>query len=233
MRPIVYLIKVMIKAVLFDLDGILFDSEEYYFQGNLAQLRELGYTGSKEELLKGIGCTMDKIFNLYYELLERKVSIDEIQRRNEEYYESHPIPYKELMFEGVDIITKKLKEDGIQLACCSASSYNIIEEALEEMNIREYFDYIQSAEEVKHPKPYPDVYLSACEHLHRLPEECVVYEDSDFGIESGKRAGMKVVCREDKRFGQNQTNADKIVKDIYELYEWIERENTYAGSIKN
>ena len=223
----------MIKAVLFDLDGILFDSEGFYFQGNLTQLKELGYTGSEEELLKGIGCTMDKIYALYYELLNKKVSIDEIQRRNEEYYESHPVPYKELMFDGVDIITKRLKENGIQLACCSSSPYDIIEEALKEMDIRKNFTYIQSAEEVDHPKPFPDVYVSACEHLHLLPEECVVYEDSDFGIESGKRAGMRVVCRIDKRFGQKQSKADVMVKDIYGLYEWIERENAYAGSIKN
>ena len=220
----------MIKAVLFDMDGILFDSEQFYYEGNLKTLRELGYQGEGKELLRGVGCTLDKIFELYYELLDYKVPIETIRQTNDAYYEKNPINYKELMFDGVEEVLKKLKEKKILVACCSSSPYTQILDGLKQMGIESYFDYIESAEKVKHPKPAPDIYLDAIHHLQVKPEECVVYEDSDYGIMAGKKAGAKVLAREDKRFGQSQKEADVIVKDVYELYDWIERNMEYAGS---
>lgn len=220
----------MIKAVLFDMDGILFDSEGFYFQGNLNWLRELGYQGDEKELLKGVGLTVDNILRFYHSLLDGKVPLEQLYQINDAYYKNHPINYYELMFEGVPEITKKLKEEGYLLACCSSSPYNMIEDGLNQMGIRDNFTYIQSAEDVKAPKPNPAVYLAALNYFGLKKEECIVYEDSDIGIEAGKKAGMLVVAREDLRFGQSQKEADVIVKDIYELYAWIERKNHYAGN---
>lgn len=215
----------MIKAILFDMDGILYDSEGFYYDGNYNQLVELGYTGKKEALLDGVGLTVDGIINLYYELLEHKVSKEEIRRTNDEYYEKHPLMSKDLMFEHIPEMVQKLHQDGYKLACCSSSPLSVIEQSLEEMNIRSYFDYVQSGEEIRAPKPAADIYLLACDALDVKKEECVVYEDSDKGIEAGKNAGMFVIARRDTRFKQTQSKADVIVDDIVEMVHYVERMN--------
>ncbi len=215
----------MIKAILFDMDGILFDSEGFYYDGNYNQLVELGYTGKKEALLDGVGQTVEGIINLYYDLLDHKVSKEEIRRTNDAYYEKHPIVTKELMFEYVPEMVKKLHDDGYKLACCSSSPLIVIEDCLKDMGIRKYFDYIQSGEEIRHPKPAGDIYELASEALSVTREECIVYEDSDKGIEAGKNAGMFVIARKDNRFKQTQSKADKIVNDIVEMVDYVERKN--------
>lgn len=215
----------MIKAILFDMDGILFDSEGFYYDGNYNQLVELGYTGKKEALLDGVGQTVDGIINLYYELLEHKVSKEEIRRTNDAYYEKHPLVTKDLMFEYVPEMVKKLHDDDYKLACCSSSPLIVIDDSLKDMGIREYFDYIQSGEEIRAPKPAPDIYELASSALNVTKEECIVYEDSDMGIEAGKNAGMFVIARRDNRFKQTQSKADIIVNDIVEMVDYVEREN--------
>ncbi len=215
----------MIKAVLFDMDGILYDSEGFYYDGNYNQLVELGYTGKKEALLDGVGQTVDGIINLYYELLGHSVSKEEIRRANDAYYEKHPLVSKDLMFDHVPEMVQKLHQDGYKLACCSSSPLSVIEHSLEEMGIRSYFDYVQSGEEIRAPKPAPDIYLLASKALNVNKDECVVYEDSDMGIEAGKNAGMFVIARRDNRFKQTQSKADVIVDDIVEMVHYIERMN--------
>jgi beta-phosphoglucomutase-like phosphatase (HAD superfamily) len=96
------------------------------------------------------------------------------------------------------------------------------------MGIRDLFDFIETVENVKRPKPAGDIYELAARELGVDKADCIVYEDSTLGIEAGKRAGIFTVAREDKRYNQDQSHADLIVKDIQELTEWIRRENTHA-----
>lgn len=219
----------MIKAILFDMDGILFDSEGFYFEGNYEQLVELGYKGKKEALLDGIGRTVDGLIDLYYELLNHQYSKEEIRRVNDEYYETHVIDCKKLMFEHVPEMVRKLHADGYKLACCSSSPLKVIEQCLQEMGIREYYDYVQSGEEIRAPKPAPDIYELARDALNVKTEECIVYEDSDTGIKAGKNAGMFVIARKDERFRQSQKKADIIVNNIVEMVEYVERKNEDDG----
>ena len=102
--------------------------------------------------------------------------------------------------------------------------------SLEEMGILRYFDFIESGENCKRSKPYPDIYLLAQEALQVRKEECLVYEDSQAGIQAGISAGIRTVARIDDRFYQDQSKADILVKDIHELTELIRKENNYAGS---
>ena len=213
------------KAVLFDMDGILFDSEKFYYDGNYNHLVGLGYTGEKEALLDGVGRTLDGIVDLYYELLNHTVSKEEIRKTNDAYYDSHPICVKDLMFDHIPEMVKKLHDDGYKLACCSSSAFNEIEYSLKEMGIRKYFDFIESSEEIAHPKPAGDIYELASAALGVSKDECIVYEDSDKGIAAGKNAGMFVIARRDNRFKQTQKEADLIVNDVVEMVEEVERMN--------
>ena len=102
-------------------------------------------------------------------------------------------------------------------ACCSSSTTSVIEKSLADMGIAKYFSLHVSAEQIEHPKPAPDIYLYAAEKLNVPPENCWVYEDSQIGIEAGKRAGMKVIARREVRFCQNQAGSDIIVNSAAEL----------------
>lgn len=221
----------MIRAVLFDMDGILYDSEYFYMQGTVRQMRKYGYTGPEENIYQIIGTTIEDTYHILYRLLDGSVPYETLKKNNDYYFGVlHPIDYKKIMFPKVKETLILLKEDGKKLAVCSSSPKKTIDDSLKAMEIESLFDFVESAEHLKHSKPYPDVYLKAAKALKTDPQECAVYEDSAAGIEAGKRAGMKTYARRDTRFHQDQTHADRIVKDIQELYRQIRKEDTDAGS---
>lgn len=216
----------MIKAILFDMDGILFDSEAYYMEGTYQQMISWGYQGPKEEIYRLIGTSMEETVNILFELLEGKKSKEDIEKDNWNYFSvEHPLNPKEIMFPGVEDCLAQLKSKGIKMALCSSSPWVTVVDSLDKMGVRDYFDFVESGENLEHFKPEPDIYLEALKFLGVEKEEAVVYEDSRIGIESGKRAGIFTVAREDKRYNQDQSRADKLVKDIQEFAQWIERKN--------
>lgn len=223
----------MIKAILFDMDGILYDSEGFYYDGNYEMMVKLGYTGKKEDLLRTIGKTIEGTIQDYYELLDHKVALEKIAKEMDFYYQEHPISYKELAFPKIKEMIQELHQLGFKMACCSSSPLFQIKECLVDLEIDSYFTYIQSGEEIEHPKPNPEIYQLAMKHLGVQPDECIIYEDSDLGIASGKSAGGYVVARIDHRFGQSQKGADYYVQDIEELVQYIKKEKDYAGSNQN
>ena len=208
----------MIKAILFDMDGILFNSEPWYMNGTIRWMREYGYTGSEESVWKILGTTMDETYDILYELLEGKVEREELIRRNERYFGiEHPMKPVDLVFPGVPETVRRIHDEGFLTAVCSSSPRDTIYEVLDSIGITDCYDVILSGDENLPPKPAPDIYLTAAEKLGVLPEECIVYEDSYRGITAGKQAGMTVIARRDDRFRQDQSGADHIVKDIYEM----------------
>ncbi|MEE3487640.1 MAG: HAD family phosphatase [Bulleidia sp.] len=217
----------MITAVLFDMDGILYDSEAWYMKGSIETMKELGYTGDMQALNKALGLTVNEMYRYFRSLLNNKVSVKRIAEVNDAYYAEHPLPpYQEIMFPHVPEVLKGLKQDGYLLACCSSSPLDTIRESLEAMGILGYFDFMESGENVKHSKPDPEIYLQAASHLKVKPSECIVYEDSRTGIESGKRAGMTVIARRDERFKQDISEADHAVNDVMEMAAMVREINT-------
>ncbi len=211
------------EAVLFDMDGILYDSEAYYMNGVIEVMKSLGYTGDEKALHATVGTTFEQTFQIYYDLLEGKYSMQEIIEVNKAYFSSHEMDYKGMMFPGVKEVLQLLKQDGRKIACCSSSPLETIQVSLEEMGIASLFDFVESGECIEHAKPYPDIYLKAAESFGIAIENCVVYEDSKLGIEAGKRAGAFVIARRDDRFSQDQSGADVIVNDIMEMYRVVQR----------
>ena len=225
----------MIKAVLFDMDGILYDSEYWYMQGTIEQMRAYGYTGTDREIVSRIvGTTMEGTYRELYKMLDGKISIATLRKNNDRYFDvDHPLDFKKIMFPHVKEVLAALHADGKKLAVCSSSPMQLIEDSLKVMEIEQYFDFVESGDNLKHPKPAPDIYLKAADALHMKPEDCIVYEDSSAGIQAGINAGIYTVARKDTRFFQDQSKADTSVKSIEELYEWIRKEDTDAGSHKN
>ena len=213
----------MVKAVLFDMDGILFDSEGYYMGGTIEWMRQAGYTGTDQQIYTIIGTNMDVTYKMLYEMLDGKVPVEKIIQLNADYFKAHPLDYKSKMFKEIPDTLQRLKDMGLKMAVCSSSPVDVIDKGLEAMGIIDFFDYVIASDKVNEPKPAPDVYLTAAEYLGVKPEECIVYEDSMFGIQSGKNAKMYVVARRDERFGQDQSQADILIDNSSELVEIVER----------
>lgn len=215
-----------IKAILFDMDGVLMDSEYYYHFGTFNWMRRLGFTGDHSQLNQLIGTTMATTYDMLYELFGGKYSKEELTRVNEEYFEKEdPLDCKKIMFANVKECLISFKKMGLKLALCSASPMKTIMDDLRQMEIDNLFDCITSGENFERSKPDPQIYLYAMEKLHVTSSQCIVYEDSTIGIAAGKASKALCIARADDRFGQDQSQADLIIKDINELLEYVRKWN--------
>lgn len=188
----------MIRAVLFDMDGTLVDTEKYYRKFWPIAMAEFGYHLTDEQVLsmrslgrpfaparlkEWFGDDLD-----YYAIRKRRTEI------MEECLDREGIHLKP----GAEEILKELKSRGILAAVATASPLERTEKYLNKTGIRSYFDRIISATQVKEGKPSPDVYLYACEQLGLAPADCMAVEDAPNGILSAYRAGLKVVMVPDQ-----------------------------------
>lgn len=215
----------MIKAIFFDLDGVLVNSEwqDQLWTQHYAQ--SLGLTIPKERFTYLIGTNRRqnpwvKILEGYEHEIEdveqfKKdlVAFKEEKRRN--------FNFSEVLFQEVPEVLKTLKEQGILLACVSSSTPEYIHQALSQIHCIQYFDMICSGHDFKESKPAPDIYYHCLNHFGLKQEECLVVEDSSLGIQAGKSAGIKVVARSTV-FNLDQSLADYKIDTLDELYPIIE-----------
>lgn len=214
----------MIKAILFDMDGVLIDSEYYYHFGTYTWMKRLGFKGDHKELNKLIGTTMATTYDMLYEMFDGKYSKEELTRVNEEYFEKEdPLDCKKIMFANVKECLVSFRQMGLKLALCSSSSMKIIMNNLRQIDIEHLFDCIVSGDDFERSKPDPMIYLYAMDKLQVKCDECIVYEDSTIGIAAGKASKAFCVARKDDRFGQDQSQADMLVNDINELLDYVRK----------
>lgn len=201
------------KAALFDLDGVVFDTEPQYtiFWG--AQCREFHpeHPGLEHEIK---GQTLVQIYDAWFsgELQEKQAVITERLNLYEQQMDYIYVP-------GFEDYVKKLRTQGVKTAVVTSSN-RIKMEAVYQRHpeFKGLFDAILTSEDFERSKPDPDCYLKAANRLEVSVQDSVVFEDSFNGLKSGRAAGMYVV-------GLATTNpaetispyADKVVKDYHEL----------------
>lgn len=183
----------MIKAILFDLDGVLVDMPEGHHE---ALNKALGYFGveiNKEEHqnhFNGLP-TRKKI-----EELERQgrlpVGLKEFINNIKQKYTKEIIPKYCVPDYSKIILLKHLKIKGFKIACCSNSLKDTLHLMLKSAQIFEYFDFIIGNDQISKPKPDPEIYLKTFEVLKVKPEECIIVEDALPGIAAAKQSGANV-----------------------------------------
>lgn len=181
------------KAVIFDMDGVIIDSEPLWKQAEFDVFSSLGVVVSEEFTPITQTMTTTEVAAFWFEKSPwENVSLKEV----EELVISRVIELIETSncaILGIRGFIERLKAQGLKIGVATNSPYRIIPSALQKVGVYELIDTISSAEFEEKGKPDPAVYLSASQKLAIAPHECVVVEDSHSGMIAAKKAGMTVV----------------------------------------
>lgn len=207
-----------LKAVIFDMDGVIINSESIHFKIECRSFELLGINVPDKEHYSYVGATLD-------ELWKRVALRHHLKKSAEELTEFH---IKQVLdgfssmdlspIIGFDKIVNDLKKHGIKMALASSSPRQLINIILNKLNLSNCFDIIVSGEEVERSKPAPDIFIKAREMLDISRENCVIIEDSHNGLMAANAAGIKCVGFQNPDSGvQDLRCADLIVHEYSEL----------------
>lgn len=183
----------MINAVIFDMDGLLIDTEKYLFRYWKQAAAEAGYQLEKEQLLGMRSLAKEFAEPKFKELFGEAFDYKAIRERRKELMRIHLEQNGIEKKPGVETLLSWLSQKGWKKAVATATEKDRAEKYLKEIGIYGMFDKIVCAPDVPHGKPMPDVYLHACAQIGEAPENCVALEDSDNGALSAYRAGCRVI----------------------------------------
>ena len=208
-------------AVIFDMDGVIVDTEYYYLGETAAFAKELGLNLTQEELNGQVGTSHQFFLHLLVDWFERAgkghFTGEEALARWDEWAHKRPRDYQALINPGAVDTIRELPRRGVRVALASSSPMVSIEEVLNACGLSDAFEYVVSGEQFKESKPEPDIYLHALDLLGLPANRCCCVEDSVPGITAGKRAGLTVIAKREERFGFSQDAADKIIDQLPEL----------------
>jgi beta-phosphoglucomutase family hydrolase len=207
-----------VKAIIFDMDGVLVDTEPIYFAANRVLFERLGFSVTQEGYARFIGLDANRMW----------------AQLKAEHALPQPIPelvtlerdamYRALLqadltpMDGLIPLLDDLQRRGIRLAIASSSARQIINTILDKTGLRAYFAVIASGEDAAHGKPAPDIFLLAAERLGIAAADCTVIEDAAAGVRGAKAAGMRVIgLRSPGSGAQDLGEADAIIHSLKQL----------------
>ncbi len=215
----------MIKAVIFDMDGVLIDSEIIYLDHMYEQLKIKYPQINREALFAVVGSTTKRTMEIISDVIGEDVNSHMFQELYAELWVDCRPDYPSILRKEVPDILKELHRRGYQVALASSASRAGIDDVLTSCGLKGDFDYIVSGEEFKESKPNPEIYLHTADTLKREPKECLVVEDSTYGIMAGHGAGMTVASVIDDRFSFDRSLADYSINGLWEILDVLEELN--------
>lgn len=211
------------KAVVFDMDGILFDTERLWMDGWSEIAKKNGLPNMEEVAKQCIGLngadTKQTVLNHCGEDFQYDVFSSQIGRWVKDTIQRKGLPMKL----GVNKILAYLKQSGTPIGLASSSKYSSIISHLKEANIIDYFDVIVAGDMIEHSKPKPDIYILACNKLGVDPKDTYAIEDSPNGIRSAHAAGMRPIMVPDlvKPDAEMEELSYLICKDLMEVMQFF------------
>jgi len=214
------MILLMIKAVIFDMDGTIVDSEPIYERVNDEIYEKYGFDLTQADYNRHLGSNLRDVWT---DILERHPVKEEFSHyKIEDFMEEHIHSYYQGLKEADDLELMPnvehwfqfFKEHGYQMIIASSSYAPVIKYIYQRFGLERYMEGYVDGNSIENGKPAPDIFLKAAEKLGVKPEECLVIEDSEHGVNGAHQAGASVVAfNRAQDESQDFSNADLIIED--------------------
>jgi beta-phosphoglucomutase family hydrolase len=212
-----------LKAVLFDMDGVIVDNLPYHMEAWLLFCERNGIPLTKEVFYKELnGMNSKDTFEWFYKKEMTRSEVEVLEEEKEllyrEFYAEHRKPAK-----GLLTFLHDLRSRGIKTALATSAGPGNIDFIVDGLGIRDQFDAIIGGAEVTKGKPDPEIYLKAAALVGVSPADCIVIEDSLQGIASGQAAGARVVGITTSHTADELAHTDFCAPDFTDLYDQLTR----------
>lgn len=203
-----------IKGVLFDMDGVLVDSEWFICEAAVRMFAEAGLIVEKADFLPFVGAGENRYLGGVAEQYNFPIEIERAKARVYTIYDEI-IPGKLKVLPGVNEFISLCRRKGLKLALATSADKRKMETNLNEIGLSgDVFDVKINGLDVERKKPFPDIYILAAEKIGLKPEDCLVVEDAVNGIEAGRKAGAKTLALTTSFDSSLFPDADWIAEDL-------------------
>ncbi len=210
------------KALIFDMDGLMIDSESLYFETDRELAQEFGKTVKDETLWKMMGRKPIEAMAVYAEDLGMDICPEELLRiRNKRFAEK--LKKSVVPMPGLFEILNEFK-GRMKLSIATGSSTEFLKIVLDSLKLHDYFDELTTSDEIRNGKPDPEIYLKSIAKVKLKPEDCIVLEDSGNGALAGKRAGCYTIAvPSELTYEQDFSFVDYKAADLHDAREHIKK----------
>ncbi len=210
-------------AVVFDMDGVIFDTERLIYEQWKRIGPKYGFNTLDTLFYKVIGVTKTYTEQVFYKEYGRDIKYWEFRDEARRAFFEHVNRYGMPMMKGVKELLEHLKTIGCKIGLASSTSLDTVTAELKMSGIYDYFDVIVTGDRIANSKPAPDIYLEACKRIGVKPEDAVAIEDSFNGIRSAYAAGMKAVMVPDmlEPDEEMREKAYAIKRDLLEVKDML------------
>ena len=213
----------MIKAIIFDMDGLMIDSERVTFECYQERLKDMNLTMDEEFYKTLLGKPIKGIYQRFYDVYGNDFPIEnviqDVHQLMAERFETEGVPVKK----GLVELLHYLKDNNYKTIVATSSNRDRVDKILAQAKITEFFDDSICGDEVTKGKPNPEVFLKSCQKLGVNVDEAIVLEDSEAGIQASYDANIKVICIPDMKYQEKQYEEKtfKILKDLTEVTAYL------------
>ncbi len=205
----------MTKAIIFDMDGVLVDTESWFQTQFRDMLLNCGVDVSKEEIRVLTGCSMEQ----EDEFIQEKLGVDAYTaaRMKDKWMAAHPVNYADQARPGLKKTLQILRDAGYKVAIASSSPMRFIEQMIRECGLENMFDVVVSGHDLPKTKPDPAIYRLALEKLGVPAADAAAVEDSFYGVQAAKGAGLYVFGFRDPFSNLSLVEADTTVDELLQV----------------
>lgn len=213
----------MIKAIIFDMDGLMIDSERVTFECYQERLKDMNLTMDEDFYKTLLGKPIKGIYQRFYDVYGNDFPIEnviqDVHQLMAERFETEGVPVKK----GLVELLHYLKDNNYKTIVATSSNRDRVDKILAQAKITEFFDDSICGDEVTKGKPNPEVFLKSCQKLGVNVDEAIVLEDSEAGIQASYDANIKVICIPDMKYPEKQYEEKtfKILKDLTEVTAYL------------
>lgn len=213
----------MIKAIIFDMDGLMINSERVTYECYVKVLEKMNLTMSEDFYKRLLGKTLPSAYQIMFDEYGKDFPMDDVlkdvHQLMNDIFEKDGVPLKDGLIE----LLTYLKENNYLTIVATSSTRNRVEHLLGMADILKYYNDSICGDEVTHGKPNPEVFLRACEKLGVEPSQALVLEDSEAGIQAAHSAQIPVICIPDMKYPEPEyaQMTTEIFNSLHDVIDYL------------